>query len=181
MAFMLLAAVLVHPSHESLSEVEWNAETGRLEVALRFDALDEQWLRKQQPERSKRDDWSVQYLRSKYRIAEAPAAKQPDPTIYHWIGREEEGPHVWWYFEIEPRDHQPPKWLEVRVLFEREKNYTHQFIRLDRKPRYSKTLTVLTPRRPFNPGPQKTRADTPRAEQTVDGSNNTSFEATVDR
>ncbi|MEM8670787.1 MAG: DUF6702 family protein [Planctomycetota bacterium] len=157
---LLLTALLVHPSHESFSEVEWNAETGRLEVALRFDSLDEQWLRRQRKNQTLTSDWPLKYVQSNYRMAELPDKGKPDSTQYRWVGREEDGPHVWWYFEIEPADGQPPQWLDVRVLFEREKNYTHQFVRLDLKPRYSKILTVLKSRGSF----------LPRDKQTVDGS-----------
>lgn len=151
MSFLLFAALFAHPSHESFSEVEWNSKTGRLEVALRLDALDEQWLKRQLKNAADNKNWPLEYVQSTYRIAELPKKNESDSTKYRWVGREEEGPHVWWYFEIEPNDHGLPNWVEVRVLFEREKNYVHQFVRLDLKPRYSKLLTHQFPRRPFSP------------------------------
>ena len=44
--FFILFSALLHPVHETVAEVEWNADTNRIEVALRLDALDEQWLAK---------------------------------------------------------------------------------------------------------------------------------------
>ncbi len=43
---LLLIALLLHPVHETISEVEWNPVTRRLEVALRLDVMDAQWLGK---------------------------------------------------------------------------------------------------------------------------------------
>ena len=41
----LFTTLLVHPVHETIAEIEWNDETKRLEVALRLDAIDDQWIR----------------------------------------------------------------------------------------------------------------------------------------
>lgn len=43
----LLTFLVVHPVHETISEIEWNDDTKRLEVAMRVDAIDDQWIRKQ--------------------------------------------------------------------------------------------------------------------------------------
>ena len=44
---LLLTFLVVHPVHETISEIEWNDDTKRLEVAMRVDAIDDQWIRKQ--------------------------------------------------------------------------------------------------------------------------------------
>jgi hypothetical protein len=165
MLISLFCALLLHPSHKTISEVDWNAETRRVEVAIRLDALDEQWLRQRLAGQSKTFQWAVAYLQSKYRIAETPKPDQKDSCVYHWIGREEDGSHVWWYFEIEPRNGQPPDWIDVRVLFEREKNYTHQIVRLGLTPRHSITLSIQRPRGPFDPSdePSSDRSEFPAA------------------
>ncbi|MDA9856756.1 hypothetical protein N9D23_01425 [Rubripirellula sp.] len=156
----ILLAALLHPSHETFSELEWNPETGHLEVAMRLDVLDEQWLKRKLQGEQASKDWIIQYLQKKYRTTAPPGEKKADSATYHWIGREEDGSHVWWYFEIEPRDHQKPTWIDVRVLFEREKNYTHQVVQLDKKPRRSLMLTSQLSRLPFEPRNEKPGAGT---------------------
>ena len=140
---LLLASLLLHPVHETVAEIEWNPQSKRLEVALRLDVLDEQWLRKRN-RRGESDGmkWASRYLRQHFRIAALPKEAQRDSTDYHWVGREEEGSHVWWFFEIEPGDQKRPEWIEQRMLLEREENYTHQILILDQVPRRSLTLTI---------------------------------------
>lgn len=147
MLIPLVFSMLLHPVHETTSEVEWNAESRRIEVALRLDVLDEQWLRRQSSGKAGQSDWIVRYLRQKYRIAELPKRGEEDSTRYHWIGREVEGSHVWWYFEIEPIDGTRPEWIDVRVLQNRETNYTHQILLLGQKPHRSMTLSMDRPRK----------------------------------
>jgi len=151
MFHVLITALLLHPVHETISEVEWNAETKRLEVALRLDLLDEQWLRKTVG-RQEQDDpkWAIRYLRQKFRIAERPKHEQPDSTTYRWLGRDEEGSHVWWYFEIEPAESKRPTWIEQQILFEREENYTNRILILDQVPHRSLNLTIQRPKANLN-------------------------------
>lgn len=132
-----------------------------MEIALRLDVLDEQWLRRKLGGKPDSYEWVVGYLRDHYRIAERAKENRPDTTTYHWVGREVDGAHVWWYFEIEPKDKSRPSWIEVRVLLEREKNYTHQILQLDTKPRRSMTLSAERPRGELDS----------RDEQTGDGRN----------
>lgn len=42
---LLLTTLLLHPVHETIAEIEWNAKTKRLEVALRLDSVDDDWIR----------------------------------------------------------------------------------------------------------------------------------------
>ncbi len=142
-----LAALLMHPVHETVAEIEWNPETGRLEVALRLDALDEQWLRKRVPQdRQSEGQWELAYLKSRCRIAAPPEENGVDPTTYRWIGRDEERGHVWWYFEIEPGDKQPPTWIEQRVLFEKEQNQANRVVVLGGVPKRTLVLTMQRPK-----------------------------------
>lgn len=144
--FVLLIAALLHPVHETVSEIEWNAETSRLEVALRLDVLDEQWLRKKLGGKEPVSQWAIGYLQQNFRVTERPKGKKPDSTTYRWVGRKEEGSHVWWYFEIEPPDKQRPTWIDQRVLLEREENYTNRILILDQTPRRSLDLNAQRPK-----------------------------------
>jgi hypothetical protein len=151
MLLALTLAALLHPVHETVSEIEWNPKTGRLEVALRLDTLDEQWVREQMKgEEDEFAKWAIPYLRQKFRISELPKRPQDDHTRYRWIGRDEEGSHVWWYFEIQPEQSQRPSWIDVRLLLERERNYTNRILILDQVPRRSLTLTIQRPKAKLN-------------------------------
>jgi hypothetical protein len=151
MFHFFFAAVLLHPVHETVSEIEWNGETKRLEVALRLDALDEQWLQKRVGgDKDGVSKWAIKYLRDRFRVADRPKEHQRDSAQYHWIGRDKEGSHVWWYFEIEPADKKRPNWIDQRILREREDNYIHQILILDQVPRRSLTLTIERPKARFD-------------------------------
>jgi hypothetical protein len=143
---VLIAAVLLHPVHETVAEIEWNGESKRLEVALRMDVLDEQWLRQRGGRRQDVSKWAIGYLRQRFRVADLPKQERRDPTTYHWIGRDKEGSHVWWYFEIEPANQKRPTWIDQRVLFERDQDYANRILILDQVPRRSLTLTIQGPR-----------------------------------
>jgi hypothetical protein len=169
LAFLLTAAML-HPVHETVSEVEWNEKSHRLEVALRLDALDEEWLRMQAGDPADVSKWTIAYLRRKFRITDAhpgvttadapiadggppaknvPQARDDSSATYHWIGSEDRGSFVWWYFEIEPVDHQRPQWIDVRLLWERNENYVNRILVLGQQPRRAFTLTTQRPKAPF--------------------------------
>ena len=144
--FILLISALLHPVHETVAEIEWNTETGRLEVALRIDVLDQQWLQKKLGRQEKVSQWAIRYLRQNFRITDRPKNNEPDKTSYRWIGRKEEGSHVWWYFEIEPPDKKRPTWIDQRVMLEREENYTNRILILDQTPRRSLDLNAQRPK-----------------------------------
>ncbi|MGI9470588.1 MAG: DUF6702 family protein [Rubripirellula sp.] len=144
-----LHAAPVHPVHETVAEVEWNATTGRLEVALRLDVLDEQWLRQRLSGDKPTQRWALEYLQKKFRIRERPDAGREDVSSYHWVGREQKGAHVWWFFEIEPDDKQPAQWIEQQMLFEREPNYTHRVLILGLPTKRSLNLTARRPKTPL--------------------------------
>ena len=44
---LLITALLLHPVHETIAEIEWNEKTKRFEVAMRLDAIDDQWIRRE--------------------------------------------------------------------------------------------------------------------------------------
>lgn len=97
---LLFSACLMHPLHETVSEVQWNAKSHRLEVAMRLHAVDAQWLMKQSlaerdsasrakrspetPKSSKAaksshsssENWRIEYLKRKFRV-ETNADKNP--------------------------------------------------------------------------------------------------------
>ncbi len=145
----LLTTLLLHPVHETLSEIEWNGETRRLEVALRIDPLDEQWLKKKLRGDDRYAQWVPKYLESKFRVTDR--AKNKEDATYHWIGRDDKGSHVWWYFEIQPADRQRPQWIEQRMLFERDEKYVNRVLILGQVPKRALTLTIQRPKAFLDP------------------------------
>ncbi len=142
MLIALLWMMLVHPVHETVTEVEWNAKTLKLEVALRLDVDDEQWIKKRMKGGDDVKVWALQYLRSRLRIADAATANAEDPTTYHWVGRDRDGAHVWWYIEVEPTDQRPPEWIDHRVLFDREPDFLNRVLILGQTPPRALNVTA---------------------------------------
>lgn len=142
----LLTAVLLHPVHETISEVEWNGETRRLEVALRLHVLDEQRLQRRyaDPE-TPYAQWAPAYLKKTYRIDPPRRPGQTRNATYHWVGRKPEGSHVWWFFEVEPKDGAMPEKLEQRMFFEHDKRYIHRVVVLGGEQRQALRLNVREP------------------------------------
>ncbi len=144
----LLFTLLLHPVHETVSEIEWNPTTGRLEVALRMSILDEQWIEQQMKTTAAVKTWAPLYLASRFRIA-SHGRDDADPkkraATYHWVGREEQGSHVWWYFEIQPAQKARPKVISQRMLLERNEGYVNRVVVLGDKTRRAVTLTVTNP------------------------------------
>jgi hypothetical protein len=142
MYFSLLCLMLVHPVHETVAEIEWNSKTGRMEVALRLDVLDAQWLESQTAQTGTPSDWRLKYLKKKFRFTKPAGVGQPLTSSYHWIGREQKGAHVWWFFEIEPTDGNKPQWIQQSMLDDREPNYTHRILILGKPGKRSLNLTT---------------------------------------
>ena len=150
----LIATVLMHPVHETVSEIEWNSETSRMEVAIRMSALDEQWIQRRLDSSNGVSKWGVNYLGTTFRFdpvdkpsksnaVSKPLGEPAKPSHrIHWVGREEEGSHVWWYVEIEPLDHKRPRMIEQRMFFERNQGYTNRVVLLGQVPRKAITLTI---------------------------------------
>jgi len=126
------AVVLLHPVHETVSEIEWNPKTHCLEVALRLDVLDEQWISKQQTgDRNK--GWQAKYLQSRLLFDAIEDSEKKGGLIaepLRWIGRKEEGGYVWWFFEVVCENGKPPSEVSTRLLFDREPGYEHRIVLL---------------------------------------------------
>ncbi len=147
--FSLLIALLVHPVHETFAELDWNDESKRTEVALRLDILDEQSLTKQFGQGRDRKVWAPIYLARHFRVgskAEIEGDAKKAAARYHWVGREQEGAHVWWFFEIETRDGRQPTWVEQRMMLDRQENYVNRVLVLDQTPKRTVSLHRRRPR-----------------------------------
>lgn len=152
LAGLLLHCLFMHPVHETISEVQWNAKTSRVEVALRLDVLDEQWIVKQMgKEGAKSDAGRLKYLSRRFRVSPFPKPGQDDQAAYHWIGRQSEGSHAWWFFEIVPPASQCPDWIEIKLLFDHHGNYQHRVVFVDEKPKRSADINRKKPRAEFQP------------------------------
>lgn len=150
MSLLALAMLLLHPVHETVAEIQWNPDSGRMEVAMRLHALDRQWLEKRYRRDRTEQQWAVEYLRQRFRVTPRPPQGEPDATKYHWLGRQRDGAHVWWFFEIEPPENQRPQQIEHQVLFDREPNYTHRVLVLEGQERRSIELTHQRPKQPLS-------------------------------
>ncbi|TWU24174.1 hypothetical protein Pla52o_20980 [Novipirellula galeiformis] len=158
MHYALLLFAMLHPVHETVSEVQWNGETKRFEVALRLHLLDQQWIEKRSGSSQAVEHWGVNYLERTFLIRPQTKAKsQPpgDPTgnkaTIHWVGRSDEGSHVWWYFEVEPvTANQTPARYEIQqqMFFERNEAFRNRVILIGQ---LSKTAITLTIERPIAP------------------------------
>ena len=124
----------MHPVHETVCELEWNPNTRRVEVAMRVDVLDEQWIAHQVDAKIDVDlhsNWQGNFLRSQLFFDPAASAKggvQPTGRPIRWIGRKKEGAHVWWFFEVVCDDGTPPTTIQTRLLFDRQSNYQHRIV-----------------------------------------------------
>jgi hypothetical protein len=127
-AFIVVAAFTnlanAHPFHTSVAEAEWNAETKRLEVALRVAADDfESALNARSETRIKLDDSdsadeAIQtYLKETFVIRRT---KEDEPLELKWIGKEVTTKAAWLYFELEAPDGVEGYELTNRVLLETE-------------------------------------------------------------
>lgn len=104
------AAAHAHPTHTQVTEVEWNAETGRFEVAMRLDAAaleDSLTAKRGQRMRlesmSDVDDVLSHWLPQRFRIT----TPQFTTGKIRWAGHELELHTVWLYFEYIPETPAP--------------------------------------------------------------------------
>ncbi len=152
MFLSLLMATMLHPVHETVSEVQWNGETKRVEVALRMSVLDQEWI---QRNHAKPDEaikrWATKYLAQTF-LVDPTKDKDNDndndakPAKYHWVGHKDEGAHVWWYFEIQPVDHKKPIVVSQRMFFKRDQGYANRLLILGDAPRDQVGATQASPR-----------------------------------
>jgi len=163
----MLVMLSPHPVHETFAEIEWDAKTGRMEVAVRLDVLDEQWIDrkiKSQPVGSTAvkntpaeptvsrsfgesgiDALRLRYLQSHFLFGNQPVEndreKQTKTDDYRWIGRKVDGAHVWWFFEFKPADGKRPTRLTQRMLLDRDERFQNRILVL------GKSKLLLTTRR----------------------------------
>lgn len=129
---LLSGMLLLHPVHETVSEVEWNPATDCLEVALRLDQLDEQWIARQCD--TEQPAWQAEYLRKQVFFdppEKADGKGVPQGKPIRWVGRKEQGGYVWWFYEVICKDGKPPQHVRTQLLFQHERGYQHRIILLD--------------------------------------------------
>ncbi len=112
---------LVHPFHETLTQIEQNIDDNTLEVAIRIDALDldqmiERWLGERiDIEHDPRAERSLElWLRERLGVRLAGGERAP----MTWIGHEFEGPFCWMYVEYSVDRDEPFVDLAHLVLFD---------------------------------------------------------------
>ena len=92
-----------HPGHSSIAEAEWNAKTGRLEIALQVNPIDLERALGRLADRPIDLDKSagVDRLLQKY-LARSFFAREPDgkQAKLIWVGHEVDAKDVWLYFEV---------------------------------------------------------------------------------
>ena len=92
-----------HPCHASIAEAEWNAKTGRLEIAMQVNPVDlEQALRRlaERPidlDKSKGIDRLIQKYLARSFFVKEPDGKQAKLI---WVGYEADLKDAWLYFEV---------------------------------------------------------------------------------
>ena len=100
---LLGGIVAAHPRHSSIAEAEWNAKTGRLEIALQVNPVDlEQALRRLADRPIDLDKSAgIDRLIQKY-LARSFFAREPDgkQAKLIWVGHEVDVKDAWLYFEV---------------------------------------------------------------------------------
>ena len=164
MLAIVFSAIFLHPVHETFCEVEWNDKTKRMEVALRIDPLDEQWLAQQIERRDlESSNWRLDYLEETFRFGRGKTTDKINAkSVYRWVGREDERTNVWWYFEIAPVDGKRPEWIQQRMLFEREPDHANRVLVLGQKPHRSLTLTLRRSKANLEATINESKTDAPR-------------------
>ncbi|EMI20617.1 hypothetical protein RMSM_02449 [Rhodopirellula maiorica SM1] len=165
----LLFLVMMHPVHETVSEVQWNHETKRFEIALRLHVVDQQWIEHQADKSQGIESVAVQYLNKTFQIrplgqrkTEKGQDREPSKAKIHWVGRKDEGSHMWWYFEVEPvlpksasassseAATKTPKFeITQQMFFERHEGFTNRVILLGELSKTAFTLTIEHPTAPL--------------------------------
>jgi hypothetical protein len=111
--FAMAERAAAHPFHVSVAEAEWNAETKRLEVAMRVapedleSALTNRAETKVKLEESEDVDQQItDYLNAHFtlRTPKAEDDEEAKPLELHWLGKEISTKSAWLYFEIEAPD-----------------------------------------------------------------------------
>ena len=110
MYVLTTAPLFAHPSHSSITEIEWNAASGRFEVAMRLCIADlEDALSAQANTRIRLTSalscrpQLQRYLQEQFSITQ----ENDNVCRLHWVGGEMELHHVWIYFEAESTSDDP--------------------------------------------------------------------------
>ncbi len=147
MIALLLFTTLLHPVHETVTEVQWNADAQVLEVAVRLDVLDEQWIQRRDAGQRSHRLWAIEYLKEHVVLDPVLNPDRPDATAprpsYRWVGREQEGSHVWWYFEIAPADRLSPRRIQQTMLFESSEQFTNRVLVIGNEGTFALNLTKV--------------------------------------
>ena len=118
----LLATFLLHPVEETFAEMQLNPRSGRIEVSLRLSQLDEQtWVRAVGAASDREKKVLIKNFRfgSQEELNRWPEDSETRTWLrkrYRWIGRQDEGAHVWWYFEYEPAEGVVPSHVRCRFF-----------------------------------------------------------------
>ena len=133
LTLLAAAPLFAHPYHTSIGEADWNPETKRLEVALRFVPDDfDRALRAHagppSPEATTEevDRQIVDWLAQGFRVLEDPESDAPAPI--QWVGKEVSIEHVWLYFEVPLPKGLYQATLEHRLLLDLEPTQTNTLL-----------------------------------------------------
>ncbi|MFK7822251.1 MAG: DUF6702 family protein [Planctomycetaceae bacterium] len=131
-----------HPFHSSMAEMEYNAETNRIEVALKLYAVDSEVALTRlggKPcnldNEPNRDRLLQTYLASRFRIVEdkettpkrssenkgKPLPRAKGKSAFNYVGSEVSGAHLWVYFELQVPKASKQFTLQNDVLLEVQK------------------------------------------------------------
>lgn len=108
-ALTCAAYAAAHPFHTSVAETEWNAETKRLEVALRVTPEDLEAALTKRAEANVRledaegvDELIVEYLNEHFTLRQQnDSDEEAKPLKLTWVGKEISTKAAWLYFEID--------------------------------------------------------------------------------
>ena len=110
-----VSAFAVHPSHSSITEIEWNADSERFEVPMKLsiadleDAISVKLNRRFSLETDKDASSHAQaYLKERFAITRS----EDHVCLLHWVGMELELHDAWFYFEAESRPSETPRAVE---------------------------------------------------------------------
>lgn len=98
------SATAAHPAHSSLTEIEWNADSGNFEVAMKLSIPDlEDAISAEDQRRFRiRDDESTEQRISKYLQKHFALTSGTSVKVQQkWIGMELELHEAWFYFELQ--------------------------------------------------------------------------------
>jgi len=131
LAALAVVSLLLHPGHSTRVEVQYNADSRTIELAMRIDHADlEAALGKRLGRgiaiETLTDDqaaqWIAPYLRETLRIG----GKKIAESRFHWVGWERKRISSWVYVELTPEDTQSiaiP--LSILTLYETEPELNH--------------------------------------------------------